>query len=379
DAAPNSLLSTARASDTSPEIQLHPLVLLTISDFITRHTLRRLNGPVVGAILGKQNGREITMEVAFECLVTTAPEGEIRLNCTWFDQRLEQFKDVYKGLDLVGWFTLGPSSGPQPHHLPIHANLQEVYNESIILMLFHPTTVLQGNMSGGKMPLTLYESSWETGGAMEVEGEAPARQLKFKELVFSIETGEAEMIAVDFVARGGGNATAVTKTETPAESQEVDKGKGKAKAVEEGTQVNGASEIGDGLSPEDEEVLASITAKSNAIRMLQTRIHLLQSYLSSLPPSYLTDPSLPFTSSTSTENPATSTSSSPIDHPLLRALLSLTRRLPLLVPPNTETFANETRAQKSDTALVSLLEAVTTSAADAREFGRKHAIIEIAK
>ena len=46
---------------------LHPLALLTISDYITRHTLRQQQGPIVGALLGRPGGREITIEHTFEC------------------------------------------------------------------------------------------------------------------------------------------------------------------------------------------------------------------------------------------------------------------------------------------------------------------------
>lgn len=85
----NPLLSTLRASDTSPTVQLHPLVLLTISDCITRHTLRQQTGPVVGAILGQQNGQDVTMEVAFQAKLNTDDRGEVELDADWFSSRLE--------------------------------------------------------------------------------------------------------------------------------------------------------------------------------------------------------------------------------------------------------------------------------------------------
>ena len=92
DTAETPLLSTARASDTSPTVQLHPLVLLTISDCITRHTLRQQSGPVAGAILGQQNGQEITMEVAFQAKLEQNPDGEVVLDDEWFSKRLEDCK-----------------------------------------------------------------------------------------------------------------------------------------------------------------------------------------------------------------------------------------------------------------------------------------------
>lgn len=72
------------------------------------------------------------------------------------------------------------------------------------------------------------------------------------------------MIGVDFVARGGANATAVQSTptqndtKTPA-SGKASKGKNKAKVEEE--------EVISDLTPEEEDLIASITAKANAIRI----------------------------------------------------------------------------------------------------------------
>ena len=87
----NPLLSTQKASDSGLQVALHPLVLLTISDYITRHTLRQQKGPIVGALLGQQNGREITIEHAFDCLLVQ-DGGEVNLNQAWFEDRLQQSK-----------------------------------------------------------------------------------------------------------------------------------------------------------------------------------------------------------------------------------------------------------------------------------------------
>lgn len=90
----NPLLSTQKSSDSGLQITLHPLVLLTISDYITRHTLRNQQGPIVGALLGQQNGREITIEHAFECLVESKGDQNssmvVLLESEWFSTRLQQ-------------------------------------------------------------------------------------------------------------------------------------------------------------------------------------------------------------------------------------------------------------------------------------------------
>lgn len=76
-------------SDSGLHVALHPLVLLTISDYITRHTLRQYTTPIIGALLGQQNGRETTIEHAFELKSSFESTGA-RLDAEWFETRLQQ-------------------------------------------------------------------------------------------------------------------------------------------------------------------------------------------------------------------------------------------------------------------------------------------------
>jgi COP9 signalosome complex subunit 6 len=89
----NPLLSTQK-SDSGLHVALHPLVLLTISDYITRHTLRQQKGTIVGALMGQQNGREITVEHAFECKVIQEGGDVPALDEVWFAERLQQSKHI---------------------------------------------------------------------------------------------------------------------------------------------------------------------------------------------------------------------------------------------------------------------------------------------
>jgi COP9 signalosome complex subunit 6 len=106
-------------------------------------------------------------------------------------------------------------------------------------VLFHPEDAFSEATAAGKLPLTLYEPISENAAsdpndkAMDIDGAVQAKSTKFKELVYTIETGEAEMISVDFVARGGGNATAVegsaSTAASKAESPKADEGTSKQK------------------------------------------------------------------------------------------------------------------------------------------------------
>lgn len=235
-------LISLKSSDSGLQILLHPLVLLNISDHVTRHFARQEKGPIVGALIGQQKGRTISLEHVFECNVVTASNGDSVLSEPWFEERLQQcsvhsapsrcsisvtnwyiifgiVRDVHKDppLDLVGWFTLTPPTGPTASQLPIHEHILQKFNETAVLLAFDPSG-LENNTSHttGKLPLTIYESTYEEDSnavdgdkSMQVDGQQPSLTLRFRELPYYIETGEAEMISIDFVARGGGNATAI--------------------------------------------------------------------------------------------------------------------------------------------------------------------------
>lgn len=289
-------------------------------------------------------------------------------------------KDVHKvpALDLVGWYTIMPISGPQPIHLPVHQQILEGFNESAILLGFHPTAVLDGAV-GGKLPLTIYESNYEAEGATADAGEdkemkdgEPQLSLRFKELPYTVETGEAEMISVDFVARGGGNATAVDGTLKTESSSEDPKGKekGKTRAVtkedQEGEGVKADDHI---LSREDDELIASLTAKANAIKMLRTRVNLIATYLRNLPPSYVSS-AVPESVESDDQK------YTPVNHSVLRSIQALLTRLSLLVPADSVTFEHQLLSEQNDVNLVSLLSNITTSIKEVREIGKKSQIVE---
>lgn len=385
--SPSNPLLTSRPPEAALSVQLHPLVLLTITDYITRHISRQQSSPILGVMIGQQNGRTITLEHAYECK-TSLQNDAITLDAEWFVDRLEQYRDVHKApaLDLVGIFMPGNIEGPDEAHLQAVKQVQKLSgNDAVMLLLFHANMV--DDLQGGKLPITLYESVIEQqdGGMME------ERDVKFREVSFEVETGDAEMIGVDFVATGGGNATAVPKasdagvgagssTSAPetsgAKEKEKKSGKGKGKSKDQAaTDEAEAEETSAMLSAEDEELIASLTAKANSIKMLNQRLSLIRGYLNSLPQSYLTDPS-------SSEVPSDDT-----NHTLLRSIKALLSRLPLLAPPTPDISSSEADIQQAPTLataankeqqsvhLTTLLATLTRTISEAQSMGIKlHAV-----
>jgi hypothetical protein len=86
----NPLLST-KPSDSGISVSLHPLVLLTASDQITRHRVRGDSGPIVGILLGQQDGRQITAEHAFAAgTATDESTGKLIFKQPWLNERVQQ-------------------------------------------------------------------------------------------------------------------------------------------------------------------------------------------------------------------------------------------------------------------------------------------------
>ena len=111
----------------------------------------------------------------------------------------------------------------------------------------------------------------------------------------------------------------------------------------------------------------------NAVRMLDRRVALLRAYLDALPPSYLSDPSLPLSAATDPQVLL------PLDHSILRSISATLARLNILAPPDSDAFTLESQQEASDVQLVNLLASITNSVSSAKELGRKSQIVESAR
>lgn len=284
-------------------------------------------------------------------------------------------------LDLVGWYTLLPADGPTSNILPIHTQLLRGYNESAILLGFHPQEAVSHSV-GGKLPLTIYESNYEVD---EIKGEhdgedkkmddgEPTLKLKFREINYSVETDETEMISMNYIAGSGGNAMAsATKGEKTAVPSAESNGKGKRKlGEEEGTELDRTPVEDVSLSREDDELLAALTAKANAIKMLHSRIQLLITYLKGLPPAF--DGTAPKPEDENMNADATTPS-----HTVLRQIQALVSRMDLVIPSNEEAFNKELLHESNDVHLIGLLNNLMQSVGEAKKVGKRFDIVEKAR
>ncbi|KAJ5752082.1 COP9 signalosome complex subunit 6 [Penicillium odoratum] len=409
-------LVSQRRSESGLSIQLHPLVLLSISDHLTRHKARQRKGLVVGGLLGQQNGQEITLEHVFECPTQLGSDGDFRILKEWFDTRLQQcqyiiprtsllnylspypVKDVHPHLELVGWWSTASPNGPNEAYLPIHRQILQYYNESAVFLAFHPSELQTYETHNAKLPLTIYESALENDNDndndaakdMEIDGQ-DVPNLRFRELPYSMETGEAEMIGVNTIVQDSATAAVTSHNShtSSAHPRKVDENENEFTPTKITDKIEDESAVGK-LNHHEEQckrrtkiptlqtfhlfinfvynsnmgiiwtVIASLTSRLNAVRILESRVTLVKSYVNSISANCSANPS---------ESPAYS-------HPIIRNVNGLLSELSLLNPSDENGLAKELVCQNNDVLMVSLLGEVAKIARTARELGQKNAAVQ---
>ncbi|THH23108.1 hypothetical protein EUX98_g8074 [Antrodiella citrinella] len=165
-------------------LALHPLPILNISEHLTRLKLQtKTNLPfVIGALLGTQNGREVEIVNTFELAMET---DKVTLDHGYFVSRRDQYKQVFPSLEFIGWYTVAPRATAQ--HIALHEQ---------------PTKRLaSSDPTAQNLPFKAYEPT--------IEIRDRKTRSVFIEATFTVETGEAERIAVDWTAKGGASGTSL--------------------------------------------------------------------------------------------------------------------------------------------------------------------------
>ena len=337
-------------------------------------------------------------------------------------------------LDLVGWYSLVPKTGPTARHLPIHRQISAV-NESAVLLGFHVEDILSPP-PGDPLPITIYESIMEAedSSAKEPQGEdsemkdaeAPTKMvLRFRKLPYTTETGEAEMIAMQFIREVGATATSDSTEKHILEQFDkkiaVDDGKGKRRAVayedpnkskKEATSAITTTTAATHTNPDanltraETEYMSALQAKYNAVKMLKSRLAIAIAYLQQLPPDF-TSGKQTITKTTETkpsdqqqqqqQQQYTTPSNTILRH--IQALVTnagLVAPPPLSPPPTTtttatattstlgapscsSTLARELQREANDVQLVGLISELVSSVSEVREAGKKFAVLEAAR
>ncbi|EIN13648.1 Mov34-domain-containing protein [Punctularia strigosozonata HHB-11173 SS5] len=182
-------------------LALHPLPILNISEHLTRRKLQTdSNSPfVLGALLGTQNGREVEIVNSFELAVEESDADKV--DHGFFIIRRDQYKQVFPSLEFIGWYTVAPQ--PTARHIKFHEQFTAYSSTPLLLILqpSSPSTASTSDVTAQALPFKAYEPTTEI-------RDRKTRSV-FIEASYSVETGEAERIAVDWTAKGGGGETSL--------------------------------------------------------------------------------------------------------------------------------------------------------------------------
>ncbi|CAH1781828.1 unnamed protein product [Owenia fusiformis] len=180
----------------SVSVSLHPLVIMNISEHWTRTRAQEGSTAVqvFGALIGKQQGRNLEVMNSFE-LLWDKVEDTVIIDREYYKTKEEQFKQVFSELDFLGWYTTG--NAPTESDIKVHRQVSDI-NESPILLKLNPLA------RQADLPVSIYESVIDL-----VNGEAT---MLFVELTYTLATEEAERIGVDHVARMSSSDVSDTST-----------------------------------------------------------------------------------------------------------------------------------------------------------------------
>lgn len=284
-------------------------------------------------------------------------------------------------LDIVGWYTLVPKTGPTADHLPIHNEILERYNESAILLGFHIQEVLN-QVPGNPLPITIYESNYEAEDAAKdapAEGEdqqmkdseaASQMVLRFRELPYSTETGEAEMIAMQFIREGVAHATREDHGKKNAAADKKGKGKQPASNSQQEAEPRAPRDEDANLSKDELEQISALQTKANAIKMMHDRIGLLIAYLERL------DPSFAFSPQSQPAGTAPDGNYLPPSANILRQIQALVTNIELVTPAQQDELEGQMLQETNDVKLIGMIKDMFVTVSDLRDVGKKFAVAE---
>lgn len=115
-------------SQNNLSVQVHPLVVMNISDHCNRSKyIEPKQTRVIGALLGKQEGKTLevinTIELSYK---QEGPTNQIIINEEFLKRRLEAYKKMFPNLDCLGWYSTGSSQTsdvPKPEDLQVQKSI----------------------------------------------------------------------------------------------------------------------------------------------------------------------------------------------------------------------------------------------------------------
>jgi len=185
---PVAVVAMAAAEASALDIQLHPLIVLSLADHYTRERVSRgASARCVGLLFGQQAGRTVkvleTVEMAFHTEEAQPDQPILEQEAVETDMQL--FSEAYPNYECLGWYSSG--SAIRPHDYVLQKQLTK-YNERPLFLLLDPAAT-----NGKTLPLTVYEER------THVVGDHTSSE--FVRAEYTVQADEAERITVTHCAK----------------------------------------------------------------------------------------------------------------------------------------------------------------------------------
>lgn len=134
------------------DVNIHPLVVMTIADHTVRDHLQFSSPCVVGGVFGTKEGQSVQIAEAMGIKIERQDEHTVELDWKSFDKEHKLFKQAYPELELLGWY----SNGTVPSKFAsLHATFLKYTPHPLCIML-------DTNLAGKEHGIAVFEH--EDGG-----------------------------------------------------------------------------------------------------------------------------------------------------------------------------------------------------------------------
>ncbi|KAJ1803512.1 hypothetical protein LPJ56_006942, partial [Coemansia sp. RSA 2599] len=274
---------------------VHPLVLLGISDQITRINAQYARSPDTkpkyagGIVLGRQIESQFELMLTFELTIEeNMADGNPEINFAQFHIRLDQIKQIFPKYDVVGWYIVNSSTAINKGIAELHRTFLNSYQSALLLVFDSSLSGANGvgneSSSSMSLPISVYETlaptkvertklQWDHKAHGDAECEyyvesvsdssiqldmGTAWASKLLPMRLAVESGEAERIAVEHVVNMSRQTTDVNPT-----------------GVVGGSTAYGSSNDGANAS----KMAAFLSSQRNALNMMHKDILILKEYV----------------------------------------------------------------------------------------------------
>lgn len=179
----------------SLKVKINQTVLLGISDHYTRNSVQnpKLSKRVIGALLGSQDGRTVSIISASELKYQINPETDeiVSLDLDYIKSKVELLKKVFINYEFLGWYSCftGKYQNILPMDVKIHHSLMK-YNESPVYLCLDFTK----NMKLlNELTLKLYET--------RLDVKEKGKDEILSEISYELDVEKGETIAIDHMSK----------------------------------------------------------------------------------------------------------------------------------------------------------------------------------